>query len=393
MKRFYRNTFGVTAAAFGITAIAGVTVKTGLIPDFMQQAALLWQQEFLGNSVLSYLVAIATILIGFLTTKTFVPIAIKRLKQWAGLTKTDFDDTLIRFLDRITIPILYFGVLYISLKGLVLHPTLGRSLDIFGIVCLTFAGIRCANLLTESAFRFYWRKHQDSDSQIQEEGMHLVLPSLTVIVWTIGIVFLLGNLGFDISAVIASLGIGGVAIALASKSVLEDLFSYYAILLDRPFEIGDVIAVGEFMGSVESVGIKTTRIKSSSGEQLIFSNRDITSSRLKNFKRMARRRAIFKISVMPNTPLEKLQEIPLLIQNIITGIDHTQFERSHFANYGESSLNFETVYYVLSSDYNLYMDIQQEINFKIKQIFEQQSIQFPYPTPNLPLNPSSDQGT
>jgi small-conductance mechanosensitive channel len=191
---------------------------------------------------------------------------------------------------------------------------------------------------------------------------------------------LLDNLGFDISAVIAGLGIGGVAVALASQGILEDLFSYFSILFDRPFELGDFIIVGEFMGTVERVGIKTTRLRSISGEELVLANTDLTGSRLRNYKRMAQRRVAFTIGVTYETGMDRLERIPELIQHVIESVDKTIFGRAHFFSYGDFSLNFEIVYFVTTNDYDVYMDTQQAINLGIKRKFDENGIEFAYPT-------------
>ncbi|MBU1997522.1 MAG: mechanosensitive ion channel family protein, partial [Candidatus Omnitrophica bacterium] len=206
------------------------------------------------------------------------------------------------------------------------------------------------------------------------------------LIWSLAIIFFLDNMGFKISAVIAGLGIGGVAVALAAQAVLADLFSYFAILFDRPFEIGDFIIVGDFLGVVEHVGVKTTRISSLSGEQIVFSNTDLTNSRVRNYKRMQKRRVVFKLGVTYGTSLEKVKEIPKIIEGIIKGIKDTTFDRAHFLAYGDFSLVYEIVYYVMSGDYNKYMDIQQEINFEIKNEFKKKQIEFAFPTQTLYVN-------
>ena len=201
---------------------------------------------------------------------------------------------------------------------------------------------------------------------------------------------LLGNLGFDISALVASLGIGGVAIALASQGVLQDLFSYFSILLDRPVQIGDFIIVGDFVGTVEHIGIKTTRMRSLSGEQLIIANTELTGSRIRNFNPMEERRIVFTIGVTYDTGFKHLQEIPNFIQGIIEVTKNTRFDRCHFSSYRDSSLNFETVYYMTTSDYTAYMDAQQHINLEIKQAFEQRGIEFAFPTQVVHVNNGAD---
>ena len=195
---------------------------------------------------------------------------------------------------------------------------------------------------------------------------------------------MLDNLGFEVSTVIAGLGIGGIAIALAAQAILGDLFSYFVIFFDRPFEIGDfVILPNEFMGTIEYIGIKTTRIRSLSGEQIVVANTDLTNSRIRNYKRMERRRVVFKLGVIYQTTSKQLAEIATIVKTIIENQSDTTFDRGHFQSYGDFSLNFEFVYYVLSGDYNKYMDTQQAINLKIYEEFEKRGIEFAYPTQTL----------
>ena len=174
--------------------------------------------------------------------------------------------------------------------------------------------------------------------------------------------------------------------ALAAQSILGDLFSYFAILFDRPFEIGDFVIIGEYLGTIEHIGIKTTRIRSLGGEQVVFSNTDLTSSRMRNYKRMGKRRIVFKIGVTYQTSLDKMKAIPGIIERVIKNVKKTTFDRTHFFSYGDFSLVFEIVYYVMSRDYNEYMDIQQQINFGIKEEFEDRDIEFAYPTQTLYVN-------
>ena len=171
--------------------------------------------------------------------------------------------------------------------------------------------------------------------------------------------------------------------ALAVQNILGDLFASLSIVLDKPFVVGDFLAVGEHLGSVEKIGLKTTRLRSLSGEQLVFSNTDLLKSRIKNYGRMFERRVAFKIGVTYETPREKLKRIPRIIREIIQGRENTRFDRSHFQEYGAYSLNFETVYYVLSPDYAVYMDIQQDIYFELHERLEQEGVEFAYPTQKL----------
>ena len=225
------------------------------------------------------------------------------------------------------------------------------------------------------------KKQEDGDlKQKQARGLLVIVK---VAVWILGIVFLLSNLGYDVTSIIAGLGIGGIAIALAAQTILGDLFSYFVILFDRPFEIGDFIIIDDKMGVVEYIGIKTTRLRTLSGEQLICSNKDLTDSRVHNYKRMQKRRVVFSIGVTYQTPADVLESIPRLVKEIIEKKDAVIYDRGHFAGFGDFSLNFEFVYYVLSSDYNKYMNTQQEILLNIYRSFENKKIDFAYPTQTI----------
>jgi small-conductance mechanosensitive channel len=331
--------------------------------------------EFLNNRVVDYLIALAILVGGIIGANVLQNVVLTRLRSWARKTANQLDDGIIRAIEHTFIPLLYLGIFYIAIGNLNLHPTFKQTIDVLAVSIATVLGIRFFNLVVEKCLRIYYLNNQ-TDNPTIEQSFRAFIPAIRAIVWGIGLIFLLDNLGFSISAVVASLGIGGVAIALASQGVLQDLFSYFAILLDRPFEIGDFIVVGDFLGTVEHVGIKTTRIKSLSGEELILANTDLTGSRIRNFKRMQRRRVEFKISVSYETPPELLQEIPSMIKNIIAEIKNIRFDRAHFSAYSDLSLDFIIVYFVDSSDYNEYMDAQQHINLRLKQEFEVRSIKF-----------------
>lgn len=204
-----------------------------------------------------------------------------------------------------------------------------------------------------------------------------------VAIWAVFLLLALENLGFDITTLVAGLGIGGVAVAFALQNILGDLFASVSIILDKPFETGDFIIVGDKLGTVEKIGIKTVRVRSLSGEQLVFSNNDLLQSRIHNYKRMNERRVVFTIGVVYQTPADKLERVPEIIREAIESEDKTRFDRAHFKAFGDFSLNFEAVYYVLEPDYNLMMDIQQRVNLAIVRRFEDEGVEFAYPTQTL----------
>jgi small-conductance mechanosensitive channel len=237
--------------------------------------------------------------------------------------------------------------------------------------------------LVRYGFEEYMRKGGADASK--DRALKGVVSLTKALVWVTGILFLLDNLGFKISAVVAGLGIGGIAVALAAQSILGDLFGYFIILFDRPFEIGDFVVVGEHTGVIERFGIKTTRIASINGEQIVVSNKDLTDSRVRNYRRMAKRRVMFRVGVTYQTPVERLREIPGIVEGIFREIEGATLDRAHFFSYGDFSLIHEIVYYLDGNDYTKYMDVQQMANLRIYEEFEKRQIKFAYPTQTLYL--------
>lgn len=203
--------------------------------------------------------------------------------------------------------------------------------------------------------------------------------------WSLVLILALGNLGIDVTALVAGLGVGGIAVALAVQNILGDLFASLSIVLDKPFVQGDFIIVGDFMGAVDHVGLKTTRVRSLGGEQIIFSNADLLSSRIRNYKRMAERRVVFKIGVTYDTPLARLEEIPAMLREVVEARPKVRFDRAHFKAFGDFSLDFEVVYYVLDPDFNVHMDTQQAINFDVLRRFQAMEVAFAFPTQSIQM--------
>lgn len=346
---------------------------------------------FLGNRVYDYLIALIILVIGIICIRLLKRIVMRNLKSWTTKTQSLFDDYLLENVEKRIFPLVYFGILYLSLRSLVIHRLLAKSLNILGIVLLTYMSIRFIISMIEYSLENYGKDR--ADIEIRRSQLKGLLPAVKIVIYGIGIVFLLDNLGFKITTIVAGLGIGGIAVALASQTILGDLFGYVCILFDRPFEVGDFLIIGDFLGSVEHIGIKTTRIRSLGGEQLIFSNTDLTNARIKNYKRMNRRRVVFKLGVIYQTPVEKLKKIPVIIKDIIDNIEMTTFDRAHFSAYGDFNLILEVVYYVELSDYNKYMDIQQQINLEIYSQFKEEGIEFAYPTQTLFLEKINSQSS
>ncbi|MBN2071094.1 MAG: mechanosensitive ion channel [Candidatus Krumholzibacteriota bacterium] len=338
------------------------------------------QKIFYNNRVLDYLVFLIYFLSGVAVIWIFKSIILRRLRKLTAKTEAIVDNIFLASAKWL-VPILYYGVFYISIHKLKLGLLAEKTISVASIAVIIYLAVRSILALISILLNRYQAKRgSDHSRQHVYKG---ILTIARLIIWTFALLILLDNLGLKITALVTGLGIGGIAIALAAQTILGDLFSYFTIFFDKPFEIGDFIIIGEFKGTVEHIGIKTSRIRSLSGEELVFSNTDITNSRLSNYRRMERRRAIFKIGVTYNTPGDKLRIIPGLIKNIIESTEMTTFDRCHFQGFGDYSQDIETAYFIETRDYNKYMDIQQEINLRIREEFEKNGIEFAFPTQSI----------
>ncbi|MBH1941740.1 mechanosensitive ion channel family protein [Mobilitalea sibirica] len=339
------------------------------------------EQIYFNNSMRDYIWSLSIFIVSFIVITILRYFMIKRIKARAELEVKTSNDILIHSTKKYLIPLMYLSAFYFSVKLLTIQPMFGRVIDIVAIALISvLVAVLVSSLLEYSFQRYSEKTGLDENKQVVVGWFKRIIK---VLIWVVAIILFVQNIGIDISAIVAGLGIGGIAIAFAAQAVLEDIFSYFTIYFDRPFEVGDFIISGEHMGTVEHIGIRTTRLRSIGGEQLILSNKDLTNSRVKNYKRMEQRRVLFTLGVTYDTTLDQLKKIPELVKDIIERQEDTRFDRAHFSTFANSSLNFEVVYYVLSSDYIKYMDIQQEINFTIKEQFDKLGIEFAFPTQTI----------
>jgi len=338
---------------------------------------------YLGNTIKAYLIAAIFFLVGIIIIKIVQIIVIRRLKEWSKQTKTNIDDFIIVIIQKLGVPLVYLSILYFAVNSLSLNPFVEKAVNFVWIAALTIAVTRLLLRLLGFGVDIYVEKAGHDDNL--RRSLVGILSFSKIIIWGVASIFFLDNLGFKVSTFVAGLGIGGLAVAFAAQAVLKDLLCYFSIIFDRPFMIGDFIIVGDMMGVVAHIGIMSTRITSLGGEQLIFSNADLVSTRVRNYKKMAKRRVVFKLGVTYQTPIEKLKETPEIIKKIVDSVENAAFDRAHFFSYGDFALIIEVVFYVLSGDYNKYMDIQQEINFQIMADFKKRKIEFAYPTQTLYL--------
>ncbi|MCL4772308.1 MAG: mechanosensitive ion channel family protein, partial [Burkholderiaceae bacterium] len=311
-------------------------------------------------------------------------IALNRLEHAANATDNQIDDFLVEVL-RSTRIFLALGVaIYVAVHLLVLPQSVKELAD------RAFIGL----LILQSGFwasrglDFFLRQRLATDEVSSRAARATTRPILAfigrVVLWAL-IGLLLDNMGLNVTALVASMGIGGIAVALAVQNILGDLFASLSIAIDQPFVVGDFVIVDDLMGTIEHVGLKTTRVRSLGGEQIIFSNNDLLKSRIRNYKRMQERRVVFSVRVTYDTPHDRLEKIPGMIAEAIGSQDSTRFDRAHLKGFGPSSLDYEAVYYVLDPDFNLYMDIQQAINLSLVRSFRESGVEFAFPTQTLHL--------
>ena len=333
----------------------------------------LLDRTYFENTIQDFLIALIIVIGGI--------ILIKLLRQILKRKLSSIDNVYIKYflaIEAHAYPVLLVLVIYAALNWLTLPTKASTFLHYVFTVAFVFLLIRLISVAVRTAIRSYLVEQDETGGKLKQvRGIILILNA---ILWTIGLIFLFDNLGFNVTAVLTGLGVGGIAIALAAQTILGDLFNYFVIFFDRPFELGDFIIVDDKLGTVEYIGLKTTRIKSLQGEQIVFSNSNLTNSRIHNYKKMLQRRVLFKMGVVYDTDRQKLEKIPKLIKSIVEAQEDTTFDRAHFSAFGDFSLTIEVVYYVQTPDYNRYMDIQQRINISIHESFAQNGIEFAFPT-------------
>ncbi|MGE5532966.1 MAG: mechanosensitive ion channel family protein [Ignavibacteria bacterium] len=327
--------------------------------------------EILASIVLFFIVAVVGGAIYFVFNKHF--------SKWAEKTETTLDDDIIDAVKSfIVIFVIILGIEFALQPLSFLQPYKGTLNGVFLVIEIflgAFAATRVSNIFAD------W--YADKASGPGKNRHHLVFIAkkiIQVIVYVSALIIILYVFQVNLTGAIVGLGVGGIAIAFALQNTLSDFFSAFSIFLDRPFEIGDFINVGEYNGTVKTIGLKSTRLKLLSGEELILSNKELANASVRNFRKLEKRRLAFTIGVTYDTSTEKLKRIPPLITDIIKNTDSAEFERVHFTEFGDCSLKFLISYYVTSADYTKYLDTQQNINFAIKEAFEREGIEMAFPT-------------
>lgn len=341
------------------------------------------QLNILGNLLVDWLFALIVVIVSWLVLKIFKTIIISRLKVFFKKTKNDIDDLMIGAIETIHWPFYFFVSIYIGSYFVVLPNMINKILYYILLVSFIYYAVRFAESLINYGTNIIIEKKKDKQDGV---GIIKFMSSLfKVSLWVLAVILLLSNMGYNVTSLIAGLGVGGIAVALALQNILGDLFSSLTIYFDKPFQIGDFVVVGDQMGTVTKVGIKTTRIQVPQGEELVVANSNLTNTQIRNFGVMKRRRVVFNIGVSYDTEYKKLKEIPEIIKRIIESQNKTEVDRIHFKSFGDFALIFEIVFYINSGEYIDYMNTQQEINLEIINKFAKENIEIAFPTQTIYL--------
>lgn len=343
-------------------------------------------EEFLNltywrNTVSDYIIAFGSILLAWIVLRLAKGQLIRLLKKLTEKTVTEFDNLLVKAVEKFIIPYLYLATNYHILHQLTLTRRVTKILSAAMLVISIWYAIRLIIFLMHGVVLAYMKQKKEPPERVRQ--LNRILLIANVIIWIFGLVLIIDNLGYNVKTIIAGLGVGGIAVALAAQNILGDLFSYLVIFFDRPFEVGDFITTNGNSGTVEKIGIKTSLIRSLDGQLMVMPNAEMVKSVIHNYKSLQRRRVVFTFGVVFSTTSAQLKQIPTMIREIITAQEQTTFDRAHFKSFGESSLNFEIAYYIDNPDYLLYMDTHQAICLRIFEVFESEKIDFAFPTRTL----------
>jgi len=339
----------------------------------------------LGNPVSAWALALGAFLVTFTVLPLLRGYVARQARSSAGASHPIPVELVLRLIPRTNRLFLWIMAVKAGETFLGLPPAVHRVLDVLVLVIVWFQ----IGLWAMAAVGYLLERQQRRRGD-QDTGF---LSSLNVInfiaalgIWILVALLALDNLGVNITALVAGLGIGGIAIALAVQTILSDLLASLSITLDKPFRLGDTIRLDDFSGTVEHIGIKSTRIRSVSGEQIILSNADLLKSRLRNFGRMEERRGIMQIGITYETPRDKVTRVAGLIEAVIRAQPDVRFDRCHFKEFGPYSLNFEAVFFALKPNLDALLDAQHAINLGLLAVFEQEGIEFAYPTQKVLLS-------
>jgi small-conductance mechanosensitive channel len=333
----------------------------------------------LGNTLESWVTAFGVSAAMFVVLVTVRNLLVRYLGAIARRTATTVDDLAVSLLGSTSWVVIAAAALVVGKEFLTLRPVIGRIMNTVLLLSLVGQGVVWGGRVIR-----YWvdealRSRMSTDASTSGTVTAIAFGA-KVVLWSVAALLTLDNLGVNITTLVAGLGIGGIAVALAVQNILGDLFASLSIILDRPFVPGDFIVVGDMLGTIDHIGLRTTRIRSLSGEEIVFSNNELIRSRIRNFRKLLERRVVFTLGVTYDTPMERLRSIGPAIGSIIRSAGPTRLDRVHLKEFGASAMIYEVVYFVLDPDFTRFMDVQEAINFGVLEYFRSNRISFAYPT-------------
>jgi small-conductance mechanosensitive channel len=343
-----------------------------------------------GNSGWDYSIFLGWFVGLMISFKLFKVVVIARLNYLSRKTKSDIDDFAIRMINELKPPFYLLVALYIAIRPLDFNELVDKIVYGLFITVLIFQAVLVAQKIIDYILEKKILKNVEGvdDAKNKKAAIKLLSQIFKVALWVIGLLMILSNLGVDVTSLVAGLGVGGIAIAFALQGILGDLFASFSIFLDQPFKVGDYVQAGTESGTVKKVGVKTSRIQTLNGEELVVANTDIASARIRNFSKMEKRRVKFNLGVIYGTKSKQLKEIPEMIKKIIQQENDAEFGRVKFTTFGDSALIFEVLYHIKSSDIDLYLDIQERVNLAIYEEFEKKKIEFAFPSQTIYVSKS-----
>jgi small-conductance mechanosensitive channel len=345
--------------------------------ELIQIQTILSEKGLLAWLIMATFSFVLTVVIKFILS-----VVMGRLRKLADRTGLIWDNVAVDIVDGLKFIVLFICIFYISSKSLQTSPTLQKTMLIAVVACAAFQSWYWGRYLIKKWYETVLMQHFEKDASTSAALGLLYTIFQAIFVITVLLIGL-SNVGVDIGALIAGLGIGGIAVALAAQNFLGDLLASLSIVLDKPFIVGDFIVTKDDAGTVEHIGIKTTRVRSLSGELLVLSNKNLLESRIRNYKQMSERRVIFSIGVVYSTPRAIVEKIPGWIKEIVEKQNQVRFDRCNFSKFANSALEFEIVFYILDPDYNIYMDQQEKILVGILEKFTAEGVEFAFPTKTI----------
>jgi len=344
-----------------------------------------WQYELFGNLLRDYALALAVALCLMIVFYLLKKLVLGRLKKIVFSSGFDFDNTLFKAIDQINVLFYFLFSLFVGGHYLVIDEKIELVFRNIFLIVVVWQVIKFLNVFVDYFVNLGLSMKDDPNSKTAIIASKILVELL---IWGLAIVLILDNFGVNVTSLVAGLGISGIAVALAVQNILSDLFSSFSIYFDKPFVIGDLIRYGTITGKVEKIGLKTTRVRSIDGVLVVIANKDLTNAVVENLARRDDRRIATIIGVAYNTPVEKLRNIPLLLEQIIDRQEDLEFVRVKLVELNKFSVDFELVYKVKTSNYNVYLDNKHEVLLSILEVFEKQEIHIPYPTTTVLHSPA-----